>query len=550
MPKMKGESSTTSPVLFLNTKGEPIRFYVRPGPTKVQLQPLITNGGGVLCRTQEPSAILLADPGDVRGGMESAGHFYISTQYIHDCVMKKQQLDMEKYRFNNVQSVQTRARQNKSRTSGRLGYSEEDDAAILSFMVKHKHEARGNRVWQQMERQKITNHSWQSMKDRYLKHLQQKVPAKTPEKKNDSRQKRKVLPLKNSPSSVEEISQPPPESDTAQILPGKEATNQSSDSDLTQITANNGDVQCLSESGDLQQNSSEVTQQEPCAERQDHDAPSEETQPQLQPDTEQAETSSKRARLESDVTAEDTPTGSSGQVVSPSPTEVQHGKTSTPVKRKLGILERAAREFEDSQDYSQEEDDDCHQDQTFSNTPILDPSEIVEAAAHELEVQEGEGNSEPHCSNIQHNGPQLQCDGHDKGAEEDAPVPGNTAVSAVSNAHMFLFESETQEEDFSQSQQTDPQSQDLVKAEQHILNLMRETKKSLVEVTKALLKTSGDVSLALGYLLEGCDRVTDGPLWTRQDDQILLSADRSEPLLLEKYGEERVTKRIAFLQAN
>uniref|UniRef100_A0A8B9JRP0 Telomeric repeat-binding factor 2-interacting protein 1 n=1 Tax=Astyanax mexicanus TaxID=7994 RepID=A0A8B9JRP0_ASTMX len=207
MAAVKKESSDPSPVLFLNTKGEPMRFFIRPGPTKMQLQPLIQDCGGVVCRTQEPNAILLAEPGEVSAATDGAGQFYISTQYIRDCVTQNQQLDMKTYRLSSQinPAIQTRAASRKQRGSGRMGYSLEDDTAILDFITNRRQEAKGNRVWQEMERKLVTSHSWQSMKYRYLKHLQFKQTNKSPEKR------KKSLNFKESFSSEENTIQSSPQ---------------------------------------------------------------------------------------------------------------------------------------------------------------------------------------------------------------------------------------------------------------------------------------------------------------------------------------------------
>lgn len=300
MSVIKKESSATSAVLFLSAKGEPLRFFIRPGHTKVQLQPLISHGGGVLCRTQEPNAILLADPGDITAAVGGAGHFYISTQYIRDCVAQKQQLDIERYRFSNSQPVQTRAVSRKLRGAGRMGYSLEDDTAILRFITKHQKEAKGNRVWQQMELQGITSHSWQSMKNRFLKHLQHKLEQKSPENK------KKRSPLKESSSSEDNNSQPTPKK-----TPEKNASVvSSSDSDATQIN-------CEHEGGttepDLQPSPEEISiPHHPASEKRQADemrkeADGDESVPEEQHDREQLEVSPKRPRINTDTPETDTP---------------------------------------------------------------------------------------------------------------------------------------------------------------------------------------------------------------------------------------------------
>lgn len=54
---------------------------------------------------------------------------------------------------------------------GRVAYTPEDDAAILRYVSKQKTEIGGNRLWQEMEKQHVTSHSWQSMKYRYRARL-------------------------------------------------------------------------------------------------------------------------------------------------------------------------------------------------------------------------------------------------------------------------------------------------------------------------------------------------------------------------------------------
>lgn len=52
-------------------------FYLRPGPVKVKLQPLITAGGGTLCKVQQPGAILLMDPTEECSTNDTAAHWYV-----------------------------------------------------------------------------------------------------------------------------------------------------------------------------------------------------------------------------------------------------------------------------------------------------------------------------------------------------------------------------------------------------------------------------------------------------------------------------------------
>lgn len=134
--------------------------------------------------------------------------------------------------------------------------------------------------------------------------------------------------------------------------------------------------------------------------------------------------------------------------------------------------------------------------------------------------------------------------------ENDDPGPSRASLPISSNAHMFLFQQESQEE-LSQPSEEDQPSPSLLETKQHVVKLMQESKKDLVEVMKALLKASGDVTLALSYLLDEYDPEVHGPIWTRHDDEILLSDDSFDcERLHEKYGAESVAKRAAFLKGD
>uniref|UniRef100_A0A3P8Q6G2 Telomeric repeat-binding factor 2-interacting protein 1 n=1 Tax=Astatotilapia calliptera TaxID=8154 RepID=A0A3P8Q6G2_ASTCA len=182
-----------SPVLFMTVEGEPMNFFLRPGPIKRKLQPLVSAGGGMLCNVQQPGAILLTDPEDRSVIPESTAHWYVSTQYIYDCVEKNEQLNLEDYRLNPEKVQRHSARLNNSRSA----YTTEEDAAILNYVSKHKTETGGNRLWQEMEKQHVTAHTWQSMKHRYKAQLAKKqtaaVEAEKPEDSKTAEEKTEVI---------------------------------------------------------------------------------------------------------------------------------------------------------------------------------------------------------------------------------------------------------------------------------------------------------------------------------------------------------------------
>lgn len=540
MSVIKNKSPATSAVLFLNVNGEAMRFFIRPGPTKVQLQPLISSGGGVVCRTQESNAILLAEPSDITAGVEGASHFYISTQYVHDCVAQNQQLDIKRYRLNNLQTVQTRATSRKRSGTGRMCYSLEDDTEILKFIAIHQKEAKGNRIWQQMERQSITGHSWQSMKDRFLKHLQHKLVQKTPEKK------KKGSSVKESPSSEDNTSQPTPKK-----MPKKKAKVVSSfDSDATQVSREHeGETTEQPEGQTPSEESSRL--QDPASEKRQTDEIRDETRTGSdgdERDREQAGDSPKRARMDTDSPAEDTPSGLTDQSpLSKKQNSHNPAKPGGASGKELNILRKAAREFEDSQTMGGSEEDQPLSQTSSKNASDTDEAQIM--AARERAIKEKKANAE-HPTDSEDPAQVAQTHRSTLSPEDGDAGPSSAALPITSNAHMFLFQQESQEE-LSQSSEEEQLSCNLLETKQHVIRLMQKSKKDLVAVMKALLKANGDVRLALSYLHDGYDPEVHGPIWTRHDDEMLLSANSFETeRLLEKYGAEGVSKRAAFLKAD
>ncbi|XP_050778889.1 telomeric repeat-binding factor 2-interacting protein 1 [Gopherus flavomarginatus] len=151
-----------SRTLFLQDDGSPMRFYVRPGPAKLQLAPLILAGGGRLCRVQEPGAVLLAQP-DERG---ATGNF-VSTEYVRRCVERNERLPLEQYRLAAEQAPGP-----AGASAGRSAFTGSEDEAILLYVRdRAQGSVTGTVLWKEMERTRLTPHTWQAMRDRYLRHL-------------------------------------------------------------------------------------------------------------------------------------------------------------------------------------------------------------------------------------------------------------------------------------------------------------------------------------------------------------------------------------------
>ncbi|XP_066098141.1 telomeric repeat-binding factor 2-interacting protein 1 [Saccopteryx bilineata] len=175
---------THSSTLFVREDGSSMVFYVRPSPAKRRLSTFILHGGGTLCRVQEPGAVLLAQPGETAA--EASGDF-ISTQYILDCVERNERLDLEAYRLGmapaaeqapdtkpGAQAQGAAAEPERQPHKERIAFTDADDLAILTYVKENARSTSsvtGTALWKAMEKSSLTQHSWQALKDRYLKHL-------------------------------------------------------------------------------------------------------------------------------------------------------------------------------------------------------------------------------------------------------------------------------------------------------------------------------------------------------------------------------------------
>ncbi|XP_030585579.1 LOW QUALITY PROTEIN: telomeric repeat-binding factor 2-interacting protein 1-like [Archocentrus centrarchus] len=673
-----------SPVLFLTVEGEPMCFFLRPGPIKSKLQPLITAGGGMLCNVQQPGAILLIDPEERSTIPESTAHWYVSTQYIHDCIEKDEQLNLEDYKLNpKVQRHSARLNSSKNvspqLTGGRNAYSPEEDAAILNYVSKHKTETGGNRLWQEMEKRCVTSHSWQSMKYRYKARLAKKQTgatkvektegSKTAEEKTEvegnqetavqkssceedvletdlTQANAQLIQTGNAPENVDaqtSISLQEQEQHVSQKTDEQPSDGQQSDTVEAEAAQSSQTVApCANLQAETQLLTAETTEAErggpqvtvsPQKQSLSGESPPKTSsskklreKQKVSPMLEQKprrmtrrqlelEPYGKKLRSSSTQTVRSTSSPEplkktksavksalKGTILDQPPPKKARGETvaaeaesdeeqNTPAtvsetaqadetksvpqnaeekkeKRKLGILELATKEFEDESESDELEAPDLQNSAqtaatlTSSHPPPSDttpnpgtrqstskPGPTQTLLNHVEEAQATSNN----CIAETHRLPAAA-----------KPVVSE-AVGATSKAHLFIFDSESQEDD-SQSvigdrsvAPSNPQptvkkgaapslTQDLLEEDkQRIRDLMNQTDQDLISVTKTLLKTSGDFSAALDLLLNPSS--ISGPFWNRCDDRLLLSAD---PVvfqqLQEKYGEESVAKRIVFLE--
>ncbi|XP_028853479.1 telomeric repeat-binding factor 2-interacting protein 1 [Denticeps clupeoides] len=405
-----------------------------------------------------------------------------------------------------------------------MGYTIEEDQAILDFVSKHQKDVHGNCIWQDMEKAGVTGHSWQSMRDHYLKHLKHR--RRVGRLNFELGQKSSSKAVQHKMTDIVLESQKHPEQGLSELR------NQESE-ELTRLQV--ASVSVLEERCVLPPHRiSDAPEQDLPPEIPEIPQPG--VGPQQEPNpsvlAEKEPSSNKRARVD---TVSDSPEIETGDQVALRVDHLPAGRTSTPVHIKMGILERAAKEFEDSQWPDEEhEEDQC---QSISSTP----------SHHEVDTESGTEVLAQNGSSPQRRSLEPQCIGHDLRAEDNQQPGPSNATPVTSKAHLFLFDNESQE-DNSPSTEEECVSQETLEKEGEclILDLMRESNQSLEEVTKVLLKTSGDVTLALRCLLEGHN---SGPLWTCSDDELLLSGDHhSISKLRQIYGEAGVSDRMAFLQ--
>ncbi|XP_029006891.1 telomeric repeat-binding factor 2-interacting protein 1 [Betta splendens] len=669
--------STISPVLFMTTDGEAMCFYLRPGPAKRRMQPLITAGGGLMCSVQQPGAILLLDPEDRGSVSETTAHWYVSTKYVYDCIEKEEQLNLEHYRLNPEVGPRHSPRLSNKDGShglsgGRVAYSPEEDAAILSYVSQRKTETGGNRLWQEMEKQHVTSHSWQSMKYRYRTQLAkiQSEPEKTKSAEEENKDKENLETFQK--PSCEEDAVPPQlpevkpsaENDLTQVMDQpilaksvEAQTLNSSDVEVQHVNPKNDvptaedtevvttdlvtpatpqpegsclfaetDVHPISPdsidasavalhnedsaqplphtpsikrkvkqmvSSTMQELQRRVTRRQCELEALSSSEPygkklrsssnsAEKSSSTLQTpkktktpvksahkeDPTVGEPLSKRARGESVTAAVESHQEESEEAAISETPQTDEESTSLPhkaekkkEKRKLGILELATREFEDESESGEDEAPDLQITvervtiQPTSTEPCLPSSDMTADASPTRSIAE----SEPSLQSNAHN---AQAASSNHISKMDSTKP-EAAVHVASRAHLFIFDNDSQEDD-SQSLISDDTAAaaqavgnentapSLTQAQleedvQQIKNLMNQTNQDLVSVTKALLKTSGDISAALKLLSDPPS--FSGPLWNHNDDSLLLSGDpNARQQLQEKYGEENLAKRVMFLE--
>ncbi|XP_058856134.1 telomeric repeat-binding factor 2-interacting protein 1-like [Acipenser ruthenus] len=493
--------------LFVDDTGCPLRFFIRPGSAKCRFLPVIEQGGGVMCRIQEPGAISLADPKE-QGGVAAPGYF--SVQYILDCVEKNERLDLEGYRLGSTQQERADSTSSGLCWTGRFGYSREEHSSKESLV-------RGNKIWQEMERAAVTCHTWQSMKDRYRKHLAGRMEA----------------------FQVEDLAATPSNAATC-------STKKKSKLEETEAMDTSSD----------QQVENQAVEQEEVKEPTNRAEKGEEVLEKEVSDTEV------EIRQGQEVTVEST----------------QLTQSSSAKRRKLGILELAIREFQsdDETPHLEVTGEARGHEEAGAQSVVAGQESMPMAGRAELgqpqsplswlckvdsQTQEGaSGPSDASENQEKRIAPETEPRAEEREVGTQTVVAGQESVLVAGRAelgqpqsplswlckfmmHRNILDSHTQK---GEERASDPSQAEVVDAIAAVQFLMDEFGVDLACVMQSLLKNSGDFQAVLHYLHTG--RRADGrPLWTRHDDLALQSGDpTTKQALILKYGEENVAKRVAF----
>eukprot|EP00057_Strongylocentrotus_purpuratus_P008249 XP_011662723.1 PREDICTED: telomeric repeat-binding factor 2-interacting protein 1 isoform X2 [Strongylocentrotus purpuratus] len=198
-----GDVSYFSSMLFTDQQYQPMVFFMRPSATRARLKLLIESGGGRVTSRHDPSEgdviKILAD------GDEHSSPDCLLPSYIDDCVAANSLLDKFSYRAKSStkeeQSTSVSEVTVSVSTKGRSYYTAAEDKAILEYIAKHPYQYCGNKTWQRMEIMKITNHSWQSMRDHFLKKLEGSLNKYT-----KKREENLLMKQQTDPDSDEDMS--------------------------------------------------------------------------------------------------------------------------------------------------------------------------------------------------------------------------------------------------------------------------------------------------------------------------------------------------------
>eukprot|EP00698_Gefionella_okellyi_P012179 TRINITY_DN3257_c0_g1_i2.p1 TRINITY_DN3257_c0_g1~~TRINITY_DN3257_c0_g1_i2.p1 ORF type:complete len:364 (-),score=73.84 TRINITY_DN3257_c0_g1_i2:1067-2158(-) len=172
LPQKPDENSTFPSDLFTKD-GKPLEFYMAPNRDKERIRKIVTKGGGIMRAGYTTTCITLS-PADM---LQTAPADSTSTAFIDDSAINQALQDVGAYRLSVLRQKAAASLPAVATTQplqarkGRLKYTDEEDLAIINYVSRPGVSTSGVMVWKEMEAKQITLHTWQSMRDRYLKVL-------------------------------------------------------------------------------------------------------------------------------------------------------------------------------------------------------------------------------------------------------------------------------------------------------------------------------------------------------------------------------------------
>ncbi|KAE8574753.1 hypothetical protein XENTR_v10003562 [Xenopus tropicalis] len=543
---------THSRTLFVDDDGTPMSFYVPPGPLKRQLYPLITHGGGEMCRMQQPGALLLSAPGSAQGAQ------YVSTAYIMDCVRIDKLLDVDDYRLDGShgrprksqgskkeerapqQKVGESSQESDQKQQAKVGGDLEEGDKLSDPGEPVNEESLGECEQQKEEciigeKGNVGQKLGDVQKEAAESELEPDSNKLQPEKDNKENKMdcsgaqkviRKILPPKSPPFYLTGRNVFTEKEDVAILLYVREnaphrGTGVSLWKEMEQKQVVKRTWQAI-KNRYFRYLKGKRNYVLPLTDDSSSQEPSDDEEECPQPITKKSRISDSTPCTEKPGVAEKTgeKLSTDTSVEGPSTEKSDAAKTSNvnlPVEERGQEVTEGAIKRSEGNKKSTEMNEEAVSASSKENQDDGADLHIFEIANLEFEVEDT---------------PELEVPKRSFGLKEF--VMGEDLPSS---------QSQTQVDEVSSS----PDASESEGLQEALLSMMSEFKLSLCDVTQALLKNNGELAATRHFLQTG-SRPDGYPIWVRKDD-LDLQKDDAETLkrLIQKYGADNVAKRVAFL---
>lgn len=169
--------------------GFPLRFFVLPTEGRSELEKKIIDNGGEIAKRETDAAVTTVHPGS-DSQIPSCSAYVYSQRLVLDAIENNvcDLAQKEKYLLS--------AGGRTAFAGTRMQYSIEEDKAIVEFVKKCSDESAlyvaGNKLWREAEKLRITNRTWQSMRERYLNFLAPTATEDSRKRKREEKNRRET----------------------------------------------------------------------------------------------------------------------------------------------------------------------------------------------------------------------------------------------------------------------------------------------------------------------------------------------------------------------